>query len=70
MISPSGLIRARSTSTKGFLAEMRNGSMPWQLVPWARMIFSSLAFIRYSIEPWFSAGQPVFCMQCRRTMSM
>ena len=25
------------------------------------MIFSSLAFIRYSIEPWFSAGQPVFC---------
>ena len=33
--------------------------MPWQLVPWARMIFSSLACIRYSIEPWFSAGQSV-----------
>ena len=24
------------------------------------MIFSSLAFIRYSMEPWLSAGQPVF----------
>ena len=30
------------------------------------MIFSSLAFIRYSIDPWFSAGQPVFCMQCKQ----
>ena len=34
--------------------------MPWQLVPWARMIFSSLAFIRYSIDPWFSRGPARF----------
>ena len=44
--------------------------MPWQLVPWARISFCSLACIRYSIEPWFSAGQPALVMQWSRTMSM
>ena len=29
MISPSGLIRARLTSTNGALADVRSGSIPW-----------------------------------------
>ena len=56
MMSPSGLIRARSISTNGLLAAMPSGSMPWQLVPWARMIFCALALHQVFHRPRVLGG--------------
>ena len=40
---------------------MRSRSMPWQLVPWARMILPCLACIRYSMAPLVLRRPALFC---------
>ena len=52
MNAPTGLTRARSTSTHGDLAAARRASMEWQEQPWARMMPFCLASESTSMTGW------------------